>query len=69
MPSCGLKSRSDPEEHRFIKWACNKVNADGQIGSYGANQARAAIGIAHSIPYLGRESGRYRDRGETLLPD
>ena len=48
MPCCGLKGRRDAEEHRFVKRACNEVDADGQVGRYGANQARAAIGIAHS---------------------
>jgi hypothetical protein len=69
MPSCRLKSRSDAEEHRFVKRACNEVDPDRQVGCYGANQARAAIRITDSIPYLRRESGRYGDRGETLLPD
>ena len=55
MPSRGLESRSDPEQHCFVKRARDEVDANRQVSLNGAYQLRSALSVTHPIPDLRSE--------------
>jgi len=67
MSGCPFECRRYAEQHRFVKGTCYEIDSDGQLGLHRADQARAAVGIAHAVPDLGRKTRRYCNGGETLL--
>src|SRR5258708_20128766 len=63
--------RGDPEERRFAKRHGKKIDPQGKLCRYRADQARTAgsLVVANAFEYLRREPGWDGDGREALLPD